>query len=158
MSDQIEEATEAAVQQITIEVEQETITKEDQKTQEGPQIAENEQDLMMRVAQAEAGNQGEDGLWLVLSVIANRVASPTFPGTITEVLMQKGQFSTVTTGAYKKVKISQETKAAMERINAGDIAQQIIAFETTDSIELEKYFQKAFNHKDHTFYTEKTGQ
>ena len=156
MSDQIEEAAEAAVQQITIEVDQETILKEDPKRPEDPQIGEDAQELMMRVAQAEAGDQGEDGMWLVLCVIWNRAQSPSFPGTITEVIKQKHQFATVTNGAYKDVTISQEAKAAMERLKVGDIAKKIIAFETTDSTELEKYFEKAFDYKDHTFYVEKS--
>ncbi len=156
MSSQIEEAAEAAVEQITLEVEQGTITKEDPESSEDPQIGEDAQELMMRVAQAEAGNQGEDGMWLVLCVIWNRAQSPTFPETIPEVITQKYQFATVTTGAYKKVTISQEAKAAMERLKAGDIAKKIIEFETTDSTELEKYFEKVFDYKDHTFYVEKS--
>lgn len=156
MSSQIEEAAEAAVNQIILEVEQGTITKEDPESNEDPQIGEDAQELMMRVAQAEAGNQGEDGIWLVLSVIRNRVESPTFPGTIPEVLTQEHQFSTVTNGSYKRVKISQETRAAMERINAGEVAMQIVAFEKKGSTELEKYFDKVFDYKDHTFYVEKS--
>ena len=156
MSSQIEEAAEAAVDQITLEVEQGTITKEDPESNEDLQIGEDAQELMMRVAQAEAGNQGEDGIWLVLSVIANRTESPTFPSTIPEVIRQKNAFSTVSNGAFKRVNISQEAKAAMERIKAGDIAPEIVAFERKGSTELEKYFEKVFDYKDHTFYVEKS--
>ena len=156
MSSQIEEAAEAAVEQITIEVDQGTISKEDPEQEEDQQIEEDAQELMMRVAQAEAGNQGEDGIWLVISVIANRTESPTFPSTIPEVIRQKNAFSTVSNGAFKRVKISQETKAAMERIKAGDIAPEIVAFERKGSTELEKYFEKVFDYKDHTFYVEKS--
>ena len=156
MSSQIEEAAEAAVDQITLEVEQGTITKEDPESNEDPQIGEDAQELMMRVAQAEAGNQGEDGMWLVLCVIWNRAQSPTFPSTIPEVIRQENAFSTVSNGAFKRVNISQEVKAAMERIKAGYIAPEIVAFERKGSTELEKYFEKAFDYKDHTFYVEKS--
>ena len=45
---------------------------------------------LLKIAYAEAGNQGEDGQWLVMSVIINRVNSSEFPNTIHEVIYQPG--------------------------------------------------------------------
>lgn len=48
----------------------------------------DEAQLLMRMAQAEAGNQGIDGMWLVMSVAVNRVRSEHFPDNITDVIYQ----------------------------------------------------------------------
>lgn len=151
MGEDIEEATEAAVAPI-LEVAQETIEEE---KEEDPPISEADQKLIMSVAQAEAGNQGLDGLWLVESVIVNRINSPNFPNSAASVVTQPHQFATVTNGTYKKIKISKEAEEAMARILEGDIAQYIVGFETTESQVLDAYFEKAFQYRDHTFYVEK---
>lgn len=109
--------------------------------------------LLMEVAQAEAGNQGEDGMWLVMSVICNRKDKEEFPNTIHDVVYQKSQFSTVSNGSINHVEISPECHYALARIEMGEVAPQIIGFETTDSQTLDAYFEEAFVYKDHTFYT-----
>ena len=53
------------------------------------------------VVEAEAGNQDMTGKRLVVDVVLNRVDSPLFPDTITEVLEQPGQFSTMWNGAVE---------------------------------------------------------
>ena len=151
MGEEIEEATEAAVEPI-LEVAQETI---EEIEEEEPILSPEDQELIMRVAQAEAGNQGPEGIWLVECVIWNRIQSPNFPGTAYEVVTQPHQFATVKKGTYKKVKISQEARDAMDRILEGDIAKYIIGFETTESQVLDEYFEMAFQYRDHTFYVEK---
>ena len=112
-----------------------------------------EAQLLMKVAQAEAGNQGEDGMWLVLSVITNRVKSESFPDSVTEVCYQKNQFETVTTGAIDKVEISAECHRALARIETGEVAEAIVAFENSKNKSLERYFSTAFEYRDHVFYT-----
>ena len=116
---------------------------------------EKEQDELMRIAQAEAGNQTEDGMWLVMSVVLNRVYSADFPASIHDVIHQKGAFSAVKNGSFDKAEPSDECRMAFERICSGDIAPEIIAFEGKKSDVLDKYFLYAFTHKDHKFYTKK---
>lgn len=58
-----------------------------------------ELELLAAVVEAEAGNQDMTGKRLVVDVVLNRVDSPLFPDTITEVLEQPGQFSTMWNGA-----------------------------------------------------------
>lgn len=113
----------------------------------------DEAQLLMKVAEAEAGNQGEDGMWLVMSVIVNRVNDDTFPDNVTDVVMQKHQFATVSTGAIDKAEISADCHKALARIEMGEVAPEIVAFETTQSKKLEKYFFSAFEYRDHVFYT-----
>ena len=105
--------------------------------------------LLMKIADAESHNQGPDGEWLVMSVVINRVNSPEFPNNIHDVVYQEYQFYT----KGMKSEISQEAHEALARIEKGDIAPQIVAFEKTTNKSLEKYFSSAFDYKDHRFYT-----
>lgn len=106
--------------------------------------------LLMGIAQAEAGNQGADGMWLVMSVVLNRVDSPEFPDTIREVIYADHQFYAKGIG---KTEISPECHEALARIEKGDVAPEIVAFEKTTSKVLDKYFSSAFGYRDHQFYT-----
>lgn len=115
----------------------------------------DEAQLLLKVAQAESGNQGEDGMWLTMSCIVNRAESDYFPDSISEVVYQEGQFATVESGAINDVDISPECHLALARIEAGDVAEKIIAFENKRSSYLDKYFSRAFEFKDHRFYTNK---
>ena len=116
---------------------------------------DKEIDELCRIAQAEAGNQTEDGMWLVMSVVLNRVSSEQFPDNIHDVLHQSGAFSAVSNGSFDRAEPSDECRLAFERISTGDIAPEIIAFEAKSSDVLDKYFSWAFTHKDHKFYTKK---
>lgn len=118
-------------------------------------LSENDRKLLLRIAQSEAGNQGPDGMWLVMSVVMNRVKSDEWPDTIREVINQTGQFSPISDGRFNKVEISEDAYEALARIEAGDIAESIIAFEVTESKVLDQYFAMAFDYKDHKFYTKK---
>lgn len=118
-------------------------------------LSKSDRKLLLRIAQSEAGNQGPDGMWLVMSVVMNRVKSDEWPDTIREVINQTGQFSPITDGRFNKVEISEDAYEALARIEAGDIAQSIIAFEVQGSEVLDQYFAMAFDYKDHKFYTKK---
>ena len=60
-----------------------------------------ELELLAAVVEAEAGNQDMIGKRLVVDIVLNRVDSPLFPDTITEVLEQPGQFTTMWNGAVE---------------------------------------------------------
>lgn len=70
------------------------------------QIAEEiylgELELLAQLVEAEAGNQEFEGKCMVVDVVLNRVESPDFPNTISEVIFQDGQFSVITNGAFDK--------------------------------------------------------
>lgn len=116
---------------------------------------DEEIDELLRIAQAEAGNQTEDGMFLVMSVVINRVNSEDFPASIHEVLHQSGAFSAVKNGSFDKAEPSEECLRAYERIASGDVAPEVIAFEAIGSDVLDQYFMYAFTHKGHKFYTKK---
>lgn len=119
------------------------------------ELTEEEAEVLMTVAQAEAGNQGEEGMRLVMSVIINRQESEAFPDSIKEVAFQDNQFTTVQNGAIISVEPSNECITALEMIEAGFVAPEIIAFETVKSNSLDRYFVEAFRFKDHIFYKKK---
>jgi N-acetylmuramoyl-L-alanine amidase len=113
-------------------------------------FSQEDAQLLMGIAAAEAGNQGPDGMWLIMSTILNRVHSSKFPDNIHDVIFQQSQFYSQGIG---KAEITPECREAFERIEQGDVAPQIIAFEKSDSNVLDKYFCEAFEYRDHKFYT-----
>lgn len=123
-----------------------------------------EAQALMKLATAEAGNQGEDGMWLVMSTVLNRRSEEDWPDSILDVIYENHQtkdgrkiyqFETVSNGMIDRVEISQEAHDALARIEKGEVAPQIIAFENKRSEALDKYFMPAFEHRDHRFYTKK---
>lgn len=109
-----------------------------------------EAQMLMQIAEAEAGNQGSDGMWLVMSVVYNRRSSEEFPESIKEVIFQDNQFYTKGMGVTE---ISPECHEALARIEKGDVAPEIVAFEKSTSNSLDSFFSCAFEYRDHNFYT-----
>lgn len=96
-------------------------------------LSDNDLDVLMRIVEAEAGNEDEDGKLLVANVVLNRVNSQDFPDSVTEVVFQQegrvAQFSPVADGSYYKVVVSDETVRAVERALWGeDISQGALYF------------------------------
>ena len=58
-------------------------------------------DLLAAIIWCEAGNQPYDGMVAVGQVVMNRVASSSFPNTISEVLNQPGQFTPASSGTLQ---------------------------------------------------------
>ena len=67
-------------------------------------LSEADYDALLKIVQAEAGNEDEKGKMLVAGVVLNRVKDERFPDTVTEVVMQQEngvyQFSPVANGSY----------------------------------------------------------
>jgi N-acetylmuramoyl-L-alanine amidase len=74
----------------------------DTQTQINEEIYQGELQLLACVVYAEAGNQDMTGKRLVVDTILNRVDSPQYPNSITEVIYQQNQFSCVTDGNLDK--------------------------------------------------------
>lgn len=140
----------------------EEATKEEPEQEADPEekrevieLTYEEAQLLMKIAQAEAGNQGEEGMWLVMSVVINRKNDEAFPDTIKEVAYQKNCFATVTTGKINKVELSLEAHTALARIEKGEVQPDIVGFENKSNNSLERYFDFAFTYLDHNFYINK---
>ena len=65
-------------------------------------ISDEEFELLALVTMAEAEDESELGKRLVIDTVLNRVDSTHFPNTITEVIYQKHQFTSMWNGRYKK--------------------------------------------------------
>ena len=76
------------------------LVTEDTEEQIQEEIRLGEMEVLAQLVEAEAGNQPFEGKCLVADVILNRVESPDFPDTISEVIFQEGQFSVVSNGAF----------------------------------------------------------
>lgn len=111
----------------------------------------DELELLAQVVEAEAGNQDMTGKRLVVDVVLNRVDSPLFPDTITEVLEQPGQFSTMWNGAVEDAgwhMQEDDYKAVMMEVTGMRLDYDIYFFtagEYNDSC------KPAYIHGDHYF-------
>ena len=114
------------------------------------EVTYEEAQELMQIASAEALNQGTDGMLYVMSVIMNRVSSSEYPNSIRAVIHQPYQFYTK---GMKSAEITPEVHEALAMLESGNLIPEIIAFETKSSNALDVYFCKAFDYKDHTFYT-----
>ena len=120
-------------------------------------------ELLLRIVEAEAGNQDEDGRLLVANVVLNRVASEAFPDTIKDVVLQEQdgnyQFSPVANGRIWKVKVTGATERAVERALSGedisDGALYFVARQYADSSSVrwfDNHLTYLFEWGDHEFF------
>jgi len=118
------------------------------------QISQEEATALMKIATAEAENQGVDGMLKVMEVVINRVNSPDYPNTIEGVIMQPHQFQPVEQGKYFTTEPSIESHLALAKLEMNiDPDTEIIAFEAAaNEKSLEKYYAYAYTHKGHDFY------
>lgn len=111
----------------------------------------DELELLALVVEAEAGNQDLTGKRLVVDVVLNRVDSPLFPDTITEVLEQSGQFSTMSNGAVEDAgwhMQEDDYTAVMMEVTGGRLDYDIYYFTAG---EYNASCSPAYIHGDHYF-------
>ncbi len=65
-------------------------------------LSQSEIDLLAKVVYAESGNQPFEGQVAVAATVINRVYSPKFPNTLTQVLYAPNQFTVVRTNAINR--------------------------------------------------------
>lgn len=127
------------------------------------ELSEEDLEALLRIVEAEAGGEDEDGRLLVANVVLNRMNSEAFPATVKEVVFQQSegvtQFSPVASGRYYTVEISEETVAAVGRALLGeDISQGALYFASRKYANSEKmrWFDTKltflFEHGGHEFF------
>ena len=127
------------------------------------QLSDKDYDALLRIVEAEAGGEDQDGKLLVANVVLNRVNSELFPDTVFQVVMQKeqgiAQFSPTVDGRYQNVRVSDDTVAAVERALYGeDISRGALYFcarEKADSDKLKWFDRKLtrlFSYGHHEFF------
>lgn len=127
-------------------------------------LSEEDYEVLLRIVQAEAGSEDEKGKMLVAGVVLNRLENPKFPNTVKEVVFQNEggvyQFSPVSNGSYNKVKVSSETREAVDKVLQGeDVTQGALFFAARKYSDPErmKWFDcslvKLFEYGGHEFFT-----
>ena len=107
------------------------------------QLRDTDYNALLKIVEAEAGGEDENGKLLVANVVLNRVKSGIFPDTVTEVVYQREfgvcQFSPVSDGRINRVKVSEETKRAVDRAVYGeDISQGALYFVARKAVAADK--------------------
>ena len=126
-------------------------------------LSEDDYEALLKIVQAEAGSEDEEGKMLVAGVILNRVNNSKFPGTVMEVVMQKEngvyQFSPVANGTYQKAVATEETIAAVDRVLSGeDITKGALYFVSRKYADPDKMkwfdrsLTKLLEHGGHEFF------
>ena len=107
------------------------------------QLSDTDYNALLKIVEAEAGGEDENGKLLVANVVLNRVKSSIFPDTVTEVVYQREfgvcQFCPVSDGRINRVKVSEETKRAVDRAVYGeDISQGALYFVARKAVAADK--------------------
>lgn len=97
------------------------------------ELSKEDLEVLLRIVEAEAGCEDEEGKLLVANVVLNRMNHIKFPNTVSEVVFQREngvtQFSPISDGRFYSVKISNETVEAVGRALEGeDISQGALYF------------------------------
>lgn len=74
-------------------------------------VSDSDVELLALVTLAEAEGESELGRRLVIDTVLNRVDNKQFPNTISEVIYQKNQFTSMHNGRCDRVKVNDETRA-----------------------------------------------
>ena len=127
------------------------------------QLSDKDYEALVRIVEAEAGGEDQNGKLLVANVVLNRVNNESFPDTVWDVVMQReqgiAQFSPTVDGRYQNVHVSEDTVEAVERALYGeDISQGALYFcarERSDSDRLKWFDRKLtrlFSYGNHEFF------
>jgi len=135
------------------ETTEETISEQELANQLEQEEYLGELELLAALVEAESGNQDLKGKRLVTDVVLNRVESDRFPNTITEVIYQDYQFSTVLDGALERAtwNISDESFEAvrLEALESEERLDEEILFFTAGGYN--PYCIPGYKYQDHYF-------
>lgn len=127
-------------------------------------LSDKDYEVLLKIVQAEAGNEDERGKMLVAGVVMNRVENSRFPDTVEEVVFQHEdgvyQFSPVANGTYYSVRVTEETREAVDRVLAGeDVTQGALYFAARKYADeskmawFDKNLTRLFEYGGHEFFT-----
>lgn len=125
----------------------------------GVRVSDKDRAILERIVEAEAGDQDHKGKLLVANVVLNRVKSKTFPSTIRGVVFAPRQFSPISDGRYFSVKVSADTKSAVnDALNGIDGSQGALYFmdrrysSSSNVLWFDRCLTRLFRHQGHEFY------
>ena len=126
------------------------------------QLEQADLEVLLRIVEAEAGCEDEDGKLLVANVILNRLNSEKFPDSITEIVFQRengvSQFSPIADGSYYKVSVSEAVGRALAGEDISRGALYFAARKYADSESMRWFDEKLtllFRHGGHGFFSDK---
>lgn len=107
------------------------------------ELSKADYETLLKIVEAEAGCEDENGKLLVANVVLNRVESSKFPSTVQGVVYQadggKVQFTPAYNGRLNAVRVSDETRSAVDRALYGeDISKGALYFVATGVAGTEK--------------------
>lgn len=88
----------------------------------------NDLTLLARLVQAEAGGEPYEGQVAVAAVVLNRIASPLFPNTLSDVIFQPLAFESVANGLINRAPSATALQAARDALNGYDPTQGALFF------------------------------
>ena len=97
------------VQKETGNEKMERLLEERRKALDLPSLTVEDYNNLLRIVEAEVGDNDVYGRTIVANVVINRVRSSHFENTITDVIFSKGQFSPIRDKRFFKVKVSEAT-------------------------------------------------
>lgn len=106
----------------------------------------DELDLLARCVEAEAGNQSVLGKRLVVDTVLNRTESSAFPDSITEVILQPGQFAVVGNGRIENVEPTAETYTAIAMETANRISNEVLYFQAGGFPSYGEHYERVGDH------------
>lgn len=116
---------EKATQQIT--------TPTTNTTKQPPKLSftESEKDMLLRIGMCEAGVNDVECIALTMLTVINRVNSSEFPGSISNVIHQLGQYTPVQDGSFARAKPNAKCYQALDLImNGWDKSNGALYFES----------------------------
>jgi len=155
---QMQKNTVAPYRELTIE--NEPVATSQPKDVAGLTFTDEESQMLMKLAMAEAENQGTTGKALVMNVVHNRVMSSEFPDSIEGVIFEPvtdeyHQFSVIDDGRYDAAVPDEECYEALEMVlNYWDGSNGALYFEAyynTNNWHKDN-LTKLFQYKDIIFY------
>ena len=122
-----------------------------------PSFTDEDYQSLLKIVQAEAGNNDLEGRMMVANVILNRVKSGNFPDTVTGVVYSPGQFTPITNGAFASAKVEDLTVEAVERaLDGEDNSQGALYFMNRNIAKTSSWFDNnltyLFSHGGHEFF------
>ena len=139
---------------------EETVVKDQNVSGRVIQLDDRNYQVLLRIVEAEASGEGENGKLLVANVIFNRVRSGSFPNSVKNVIFQHSgrtyQFQPVKNGRIYDMNPSQNTIDCVNRaMNGEDYSQGALFFtmRTSSNSWFNTSLNLLFVHGDHYFYT-----
>ena len=125
-------------------------------------IPDDEYQVLLKIVEAEAGDEDLKGKMLVANVVLNRMEIGFGGTTISAVVFDEGQFEPVSNGRFFRVTPSEETIEAVERVLMGeDESKGALYFMAREQASKKgiRWFDNnlkfLFKHGGHEFFTEK---